>query len=162
MSRSPNEGPRRYHEFFRVDQVPAFRRVLLPAVLLLTVGPPLVLVSATMKQVHGHEVLGFLGALLMFGGLLLGFVGIGVLLLEDRYVAVAADGLVVHVGREETFHPWASIAALRAEDHHLVVELHDAPPLRLPFGKADLSRIVARLEDWRRKAAWNLAPTPAA
>ncbi len=160
MPTAPNDAPPVLREFFRVDQVASFRRVLLPAVLLLTVGPPLILFSATMKQVRGHEVLGFLGALLTLLGLLTGFVGTGLLLGDDRYVGVRDDGLVVHIGREETFHPWEALSAIRGEDGDLVIELTQGARVRLPFGKKDLPHVVERLEDWRRKSAWNLAPDP--
>jgi hypothetical protein len=152
--------PRAYVEFYRADQSGAVRRILLPALALLTVGPPLVLVSATMKQVEHHEVLGFVGALLMVLGLVIGFSGITALLLDDRYLAVVEDGLIVHVTKEDVFYAWDDLAQVRCEGHALVLlPRNSAEPVLVPFSKATIAEIAVRLEDWRRKSAWNLAPS---
>ncbi len=152
--------PRAYLEFYRADQSGAVRRILLPALLLLTVGPPLVLVSATMKQTAHHEVLGFLGALLMMLGLVIGFSGIASLLLDDRYLAVVEDGLIVHVTKEDVFYAWADLEHVRCEGSALVLlPRNTSEPVLVPFSKRTIAEIAVRLEEWRRKSAWNLAPS---
>jgi hypothetical protein len=156
---TPEGTDSEYLEFFRVDPSRAVRRILLPSVLLLTVGPPLVLFSATMKQMPGHAVFGFIGAALMMCGLLTGFGGIATMILEDRYVAVTEKGLVVHLGRDESFHAWDDLTAIRCDRTHLILEPRAGSPVRVPFASPTLDKIAERLEDWRRKAAWNLAPT---
>ena len=157
------EGPeeRSYVEFYRADSSAAVRRYLVPAVLLLTVGPPLILFSATMKQMPGHFVFGFIGAALMMCGLVTGFGGIATLLLDDRYVAVAEEGLVVHLGKEESFYAWDDLAGIACEGGALVISPKGGAAVSIPFSKAraqKTSEIATRLEDWRRKSAWNLAP----
>ena len=151
-----------YLEFFRVDQSKAVRRFLIPAVLLLTVGPPLILFSATMKQIRGHGVLGFIGAALMMCGLVTGFGGIATLIFDDRYLAVTERGLVIHLGQDDTFHAWEDLVAIRAAGDALVLEQKSGPPISVPFPSATLAQIADRLDDWRRKSAWNLAPSPTA
>lgn len=153
-------GPedRSYIEFYRVDSAAAVRRFLIPAVLLLTVGPPLILFSATMKQMPGHGAFGFLGAALMMSGLVTGFGGIATLLFDDRYVAVAERGLVVHLGKEETFYAWDDLGPIACEGGALVLSPKDAAAVSIPFSKGRIDAIAARLEDWRRKSAWNLEP----
>lgn len=152
-----NTGP--YLEFFRIDQAGAVWRIFLPSVVLLTVGPPLVLVSATMKQINHHEWIGFVGALLMLVGLVVGISGLASLLLDDRFLGVVQEGLVVHVTKDEVFYAWADLEHVHAEGSSLVlVPRHDGEPVRVPFSKRTLTDVATRLEEWRRKSAWNLAP----
>jgi hypothetical protein len=151
--------PRAYLEFYRIDQGGAVWRIFVPSVALLTVGPPLVLFSATMKQIEHHEWLGFLGALLMLIGLVIGISGLASLLLDDRYLAVVEEGLVVHVTKEEVLYAWDDLVEVRCEGNTLVlVPRNSGAPVLVPFSKTTLADITPRLEEWRRKSAWNLAP----
>ena len=159
-------GSWEYLEFYRVDQSGPTKRILIPAVALLTVGPPMVLFSAALRKFPGSVAIGVAGAALMIAGLVIGFFGIGMLMLDDRYLAVVEGGLLVHLGKEETFFAWDSLQAIRCEGEALVVvprepsEPGESAALRFPFSKKSLPEIAARLEEWRRRDAWNLAPLP--
>lgn len=151
---------REYKEFFRVDTTGQVRRTLVPAVSLLTLGPPMVLYSAALRKFPGSHLMGTLGAALMIAGLVIGFAGIAVMLLEDRFVAVAQDGLVVHLSASnETFFAWDDIASIHAEGAELVLVPKGKDAQRVPFTKKSAQVVAERLDDWRRKSAWNLAPT---
>jgi len=156
-------APREHLEFYRVDQSGPTKRILIPAVALLTVGPPMVLFSAALRKFPGSTAIGVVGAALMIAGLVIGFSGLGMLMLDDRYLAVVQGGLLVHLGKEETFIAWEDVAAIRCEGTDLVVVPREAASpahLRVPFSKKRLPEISARLEEWRRRDAWNLAPLP--
>lgn len=169
---------REHLEFYRVDQSGPTKRILIPAVALLTVGPPMVLFSAALRKFPHSTAIGVAGAALMIAGLVIGFVGIGSLMFDDRYLAVVEGGLLVHLGKDETFYAWESLEAIRHEGTWLVVvprplpegdspatASHAAPragtdSLRFPLSKKKVAEIAARLEEWRRRDAWNLAPPP--
>ncbi|WP_394848169.1 hypothetical protein LZC95_11970 [Pendulispora brunnea] len=159
---------REHLEFYRVDQSGPTKRILLPALALLTVGPPMVLFSAAVRKFPHSTAIGVLGAALMIAGLVIGFLGIGMLMFDDRYLAVVEGGLLVHLGKEETFFAWDSLEAIRHEGALLVVVPRslpegtstDAGSLRFPLSKSKVAEIAARLEEWRRRDAWNLAPPP--
>ncbi len=104
---------REHLEFYRVDQSKPTWRILVVAVSLLTVGPPMVLFSAALHKFHGSVAIGVAGAALMIAGLVIGFAGIGLLMFDDRYIAVVEGGVLVHIGKEETFFPWDAIVAIR-------------------------------------------------
>ena len=150
------------------------RRILTTAVLTQTVAP-MVLVSATPKHFQAPPWLGICGAALMMAGLVIGFSGIALLMADDRYVAVVEGGLLVHLGAEEAFFAWDTLGVIRCEEDTLVLSVRAAGTdrageprrsmptpemLRFRFSRERLEEIVARLEDWRRKASWNLAPLP--
>ncbi|HWL86610.1 MAG TPA: hypothetical protein VNO21_12455, partial [Polyangiaceae bacterium] len=103
-------APREHLEFYRVDQSGPTKRILIPAVALLTVGPPMVLFSAALRKFPGSTAIGVVGAALMIAGLVIGFSGLGMLMLDDRYLAVVQGGLLVHLGKEETFIAWEDVA----------------------------------------------------
>ncbi|WP_394826851.1 hypothetical protein [Pendulispora albinea] len=172
---------REHLEFYRVDQSGPTKRILIPAIALLTVGPPMVIFSAAAKKFPSSGTVGAFGAALMIAGLVTGFLGIALLMLDDRYVAVVAGGILVHLDKEETFFPWEALQGIRCEGAILLLILREAEPaasaaagapvgaaasgqsvreLRLPFSKARVPQIAARLEEWRRRDAWNLAPLP--
>ncbi|WP_394837654.1 hypothetical protein LVJ94_12165 [Pendulispora rubella] len=172
---------REHLEFYRVDQSGPTKRILIPALVLLTVGPPMVLFSAAVRKFPHSTAIGVLGAALMIAGLVIGFFGIGMLMFDDRYLAVVEGGLLVHLGNEETFFAWDSLEAIRHEGAVLVVvprplavpeggnssatgmgpHAASGESLRFPLSKSKVAEIAARLEEWRRRDAWNLAPPPA-
>jgi hypothetical protein len=153
-------SPREHLEFYRVDQSKPTKRILIPAVLLLTVGPPMILVSAALKKFPGSSAMGVVGAALMIAGLVVGFAGIAMLMLDDRYLAVVEGGVLIHLGKEESFFSWDSLEKIHAEEGDLVLTVREQDPFRFPFSPDRLAEIASRLEDWRRKASWNLAPPP--
>jgi hypothetical protein len=144
----------------------------------------MVLFSAAVRKFPHSTAIGVTGAALLIAGLVIGFAGIGSLMFDDRYLAVVEGGLLVHLGKDETFYTWESLEAIRHEGTWLVVvprPLALAPlegggspsasasqvesqagagSLRFPLSKKRVAEIAARLEEWRRRDAWNLAPPP--
>lgn len=171
----PPPPPREHLEFYRVDQTRPTKRILGAAVLLLTVGPPLILIAAAPRSFPTPPGTGVLGAALMMAGLVVGFSGIALLMTDERYLAVVEGGLLVHWGKDEAFFAWDTLEAIRCEGDTLVLAVRGAgldpagaprlsvptpDMLRLRLSKEQLEVLAPRLEEWRRKASWNLAPLP--
>ncbi|MEO8874514.1 MAG: hypothetical protein ABI461_02915 [Polyangiaceae bacterium] len=138
-------------------------RILVPAAIFVFFGAPAVCVGAATRGQNGDRLLiGVVGAIILISGLLLGFLGMARLVGEDEYIAIAADGVVLKMKSGETFHAWSTIAAIKSETSALLFQMDDdAQSIRLDgkFGGLTSNDLAARLEDWRRKAGWNLKPS---
>lgn len=157
-----NENPRAFVEFFRRDLGAMSRKILIPAGILVFVGAPGVCYGAAIKgSGASHLEAGLAGLIILVSGLLLGFLGMARLVGHDAYVAVAPDGLVVHL-EDDTFYPWSELRAVVAEREGLGLEFEDErAPVHVigTFGDLSPKALAARLEDWRRKADWRLKPS---
>lgn len=155
---------REYLEFYRIDVSAPMRRVLIPSVLLVMSGASMVCFSAA---VHGSQlwkpITGFLGAVGILTGLLSAIVGMSRLLREDAYVGVVEDGLVIRSKGErgnEIFLSWDDVTRVAFDSGVVVLELREGPRVRLDplLPPAKMADLALRLEDWRRKSPYKLAP----
>ncbi len=156
-----NEEARAFVEFFRRDLGAMSRNILVPAGILVFFGAPAVCYGAAGKVSANRLEIGLVGLIILLSGLLLGFLGMARLVSHDVYVAVARDGLMVHLDAD-TFYPWSDLRAVVAESEGLGLEFEDdRAPVHVvgTFGDLSPKVLAERLEDWRRKAGWSLTPS---
>ncbi len=155
-------APREYLEFYRLDLSAATRAILVPAGFFIALGAPFVCVAAARIPIGvdvPRDLVGFLGAGSVLVGLVMGFGGMGRLLLHEGFVGVTLDGIHVRAERRDEFVPWSEVRAVRLAEDARTVELvlDDERIVTLPHVSAAKGGAVdARLEELRRKASLNL------
>jgi hypothetical protein len=103
------------------------------------------------------HVVSLAGGLTVAVGLILGFGAMAMILLENVYLLISADGLVCHDNGKETKIPWADLSAVTLDTAKgfVVLERRDAQALRWFAGKG-AKDVGARVEEARRKALHGL------
>jgi hypothetical protein len=153
-----------YLEFYRIDVSATMRRVLIPSVLLVMFGASMLCFSAAARGSQlWKPIVGFLGAVGILTGLLSAIVGMARLLREDAYVGVVEDGLVIRSKANEVFLSWDDVTRVAFVSGVVVLELREGPGVRLDplLPPAKMAALALRLEDWRRKSPYKLAPVAA-
>lgn len=104
----------------------------------------------------GHLV-SLAGGVSVIGGLVLGFGSMAMMLLEDVYLSIRDEDLVLHENGRETKIVWDDLAGVEVDASAGVITLkrREAEPLRWYAGKP-AKDIAARVEEARRKAAHGL------
>lgn len=131
----------------------------------LAVGAALVFVGAALVACgvvthRGSEWLGpltLLGAAMLVFGLVTTIGGMASLLAQDEYLAVRADGILVHRSKGDVVLSWSATAGVRydATQEALVFEAKNNPSYVLAerYSGASGEVLAAHLEELRRKAA---------
>lgn len=152
-------APREYIEFYRLDLSSATRSILIPSGLLIAAGSPFVCVAAARIPLGvdvPRDLVGFFGAGVVLFGLVMGFGGMGRLLVHDGFVGVTRDGIHVRAERRDEFVEWGDVREVRSSVPIELV-LTSGRVVSLPKVSATQGADVhARLEDLRRKASLNL------
>jgi hypothetical protein len=147
-------------EWFRVDRARGVGWLLVTGATLVFVGALLVgggVLTHTPSDTLRHLTL--LGAAMLVFGLVTAFGGMTVLLAQDEYLAVRADGVLVHRAGGDVVLPWAEVLAVRydAVAAALVFDAKEEPyVLKERYSGASGAELAAHLEELRRKAT--LAP----
>lgn len=160
---SARAGPEReYLEFYRLDLSSATRAILIPAAALITVGGVVACTAgARMPLTIGvpRDMLGFLGAVTVLTGLIMGFGGMARLLRRDGFVGLTVEGVHVRVDARDEFVPWGDLDAIRtaAGGSNLELVLRDSSSVSLPAVSGKRGLVVQdRIEHLRRKASLNI------
>lgn len=149
-------------EWYRVDQTARIRRVLGAGAGILTFGALVTSVSFLADQrafVRGAASV--VGILCCIAGALTAVIGMYRALRDDAYLTVRADGILYHAATPpETFIAWADLVSVRFDEARgaVVFERREATEIlaERPFAGTTLADLAKRLDDLRRKAAWNL------
>jgi hypothetical protein len=100
------------------------------------------------------------GAACMLAGLMLGVLVARPVLTHDEYVAALETGLLLKLGKEESFVSWGEIEDVRWDPAQagVVVRMRAAEPILIakPFGRATGSDVAKKLDEVRRKAGFHL------
>lgn len=144
-------------DFFRIDRSGSTRR-------LLTVAGLLVAVGATAIGAHlvhrigpdlGHLV-SLAGGVTVVAGLVLGFGAMAMVVFENVYILIRADGLVCHDDGKETIIAWDALEQVKHDKTGFVVFEHaGGAPVRWYAGE-NAAIVRSRVEDARRKAIHGL------
>jgi hypothetical protein len=144
-------------EWHRVDRGKGVRRTLALAAVLVTSGATAVgggFVSR-LSEATGHTI-ALVGACTMLAGLVLGAGMAVVMIQDDAYLAVRADGVLLHWGRDdEAILAWDAIRAIDVDASAIVFRLEndETETWPVPVGAAELAR---RLRELKQKAAHGL------
>jgi len=143
-------------EFFRVDRSPRTRALLtFGAIFILfgTSGIATNFIHRVPREIASLTTFG--GAVLLIFGLVTSFASMALLVIENHYVAVRKDGLVMHRNESEQTVPWSDIETFGAEGESLLVVLKSGGEIRWFMGNA-VPKLVAHLEQQRAKALHGL------
>jgi hypothetical protein len=144
-------------DFFRLDRGRPTRRLLAVASILTGVGGSVVGAHLVHRLDVTHAAwLSLAGGLTLMSGLLVGFGTLVKLLLENIWLAIRQDGVVLHDNGEETVLAWDDLARIDVEPGgHLVLARASAEPVRWYVGRS-AQDIAARITEARRKAVHGL------
>jgi hypothetical protein len=148
-------------ELFRVDASPRAWMFLGPAAVMIMAGAMGV---CTVFVSHGpfarSDWYAIVGAACMLAGLLLAIVVSVPMFTHDEYLAALEGGILWRLDREEGFYAWPEVRSVTwdATRGAVVVSRAEGTPIEVtrPFGRATGDVVAARLEDFRRKASFNL------
>lgn len=143
-------------EFFRVDRSPRTRRLLTSGAILIalgTIGISTNFIHRIPREIASFTTFG--GALILIFGLFMSFASMGLMVLEDHYVAVREDALVMHRNESEQTVPWSDIEAFGADGEALLVRLKSGGEIRWFMGQA-VVELAEHLEQQRAKAMLGL------
>ena len=146
-------------DFFRVDRSGPTKKLLVLAVVLVTVGASAIgaHLMHRLRSDVGHLIsLG--GGLTMLTGLVLAFGAMAMMLFENVYLQIKDEGVVLHENGKETMIPWGEIEGVEVDAHHLLIARSNAETVRWFAGQA-AKDVRGRVEDARRKAAHGLLKT---
>jgi hypothetical protein len=157
-------GPR-ILEWYRADQGPRIRRVLLAGPGVLTTGGLVVAVSFLAHAKHDVRVVtAAAGLALIAAGAVFTMTAMYRILRSDVYVAIRTDGLALHAGSasvdEETLIAWDAIAGARWDEAAaaIVLERVEGSPLTIArrFARIPGPELARRLEQARKRAAMGM------
>jgi hypothetical protein len=146
---------------WRVDVTSSAWPILIPATVLTGIG---VLGVGAAFVSHGpfahNETLTFIGSVSMVAGPLVAIIGMRQLLKHDEYIAAHAAGVLLVLDGTERFLPWRDLAGVhwRGAPGVLTIEQREGEAIVIekPFGMIKGPDLAAKLEDLRRRAAFNL------
>jgi hypothetical protein len=145
-------------EWFRVDRSRGTGRLLVFGAALVFVGASLV--AWGVLPHHGADELRYLtlpGAGLLVVGLIVAIGGMTVLLAHDEYLAVRADGVLVHRASGDVSLDWKDLVTITydATEEALIFESRGAPAYVLGERYSGVTGVALaeHLDELRRKAA---------
>jgi hypothetical protein len=144
-------------DFFRLDRGRPTRRLLAAGSVLTGVGGSVVGAHLVHRLDVTHAAwLSLAGGLTLMSGLLVGFGTLVKLLLENIWLAIRQEGVVLHDNGVETVLAWDELEGVAVEAGGLLVfGRANADPLRWYAGGAARD-IAARITEARRKAVHGL------
>lgn len=143
-------------EFFRVDRAPRTRKLLTfgaIVIMLGTIGISTNFIHRIPREVASVTTFG--GALFLIFGLVISFASMGLMVLENHYIAVREDALVMHRNESEQTVPWSDIEAFGTEGEALLVHLKSGGEIRWHMGQT-VAKLAEHLEHQRSKAMHGL------
>lgn len=140
-------------EYFRVDRSKKTRRLLTLGAISIALGVSGI--AANFFRPLARDISGnitFAGVVLLIFGLVTSFGSMALLAIEDNYVVVRVDALVLHRDGDERVVPWDDIDRIAAEDAELLVCQKRGDAVRWFMG-GTASTIAEHLERRRSQAA---------
>lgn len=146
-------------DFFRVDRSGSTKRLLVVAVILVSVGASSIgaHLVARIDADLGHTIsLG--GGLMLLAGLVLGFGAMAMMLLENVYLVIEEPALLLHDNGKETRLPWPDLESVDLDGGFVVFRRKSGEPVRWFAGRG-APELRAKIDDARRKAIHGLLKT---
>ena len=148
-------------ELFRIDVSSHAWMFLGPAAVMILAGAMGV---CTAFVTHGPfartDWYAIVGSACMLAGLALAVVVTIPMFTHDEYVAALEGGILWKLGKAEGFIPWEDVLGVKwdAARTTVVITRRDEGPLEItrPFGRTTPDQAAVRLDDYRRKASFNL------
>lgn len=149
-------------EFYRED-TPGMARALVIAATLISVGGLCTLMGALSRQlgvpVAYKPVIGILGAIILFAGLIRGFVVFPSVLWRERSLAVEREGVrFTWHDQEPEFYTWSEVNVFEGTAGALLLRFADGSVRAYSgrFGGKEFTELAKCLESCRRKAQFSL------
>jgi hypothetical protein len=146
---------------FRIDASSRAWMFLGPAAVMITSGAMgICTVFVTHGPFAGTDWYAIVGSACMLAGLALAVIVSIPMFTHDEYVAALEAGILWKLAKQEGFIPWDEVLGVQweAARETIVIALRDGEPLEVSrqFGRAAADQVAARLDDFRRKASFNL------
>jgi hypothetical protein len=112
-------------DWYRVDNWPRMRRVLIVGPALLSLGGLVMAVSfSTHEPAAVRAAAALVGMAIVASGAITTLAGMYRLLRDDSYLAIRTDGVAMRLGAVETLLPWADLSRARWDEAlaHIVLE----------------------------------------
>lgn len=142
-------------EWFRLDRAGGTRWLLGTGSLGVFVGAGMLGGAFLTHSSEGVRLVSLAGAALLLFGLFVAFGGMALLLANDDYLAVRADGILLHRGTGDVLVGWDSLTRIHAEERAIVLDGAEGDtPVRIRerYTGATRGELAAHLETLRRKA----------
>jgi hypothetical protein len=148
-------------ELFRIDFSSRAWMFLGPATAMIMAGAMgICTVFVTHGPLAGTDWYAIVGSACMLAGLALAVVVSIPMFTHDEYLAALEGGILWRLEREEGFLPWADVREVSWDTEHAAVLIarRDGEPIQVvrKFGRTTADQVAVRLEDFRRKASFNL------
>ena len=155
-------------DWYRVDNWPRMRRVLVAGPALLSLGGLVMAVSFSTREPGAlRAAAAFVGMAIVASGAGTTLAGMYRILRDDSYLAIRTDGLAMRLGAVETLLPWAELSRARwdAALAHLVLErsvevlVEPREPLVVArrFAGVGGPALAERIERARRRASMGMS-----
>ncbi len=148
-------------EWYRIDRTESMRRVLIAAGGAMATGSFVVGLSFLTRQPEGMRIVAaVIGFVCVVMGPLIAIVGLRGSLIEDLYLVVRVDGMVIHLEAPETMVSWHDIERIVHDPvaQAVVLRMRSGEQSRLtrPFAGITMEALARRLDECRRKADFQL------
>lgn len=148
-------------DFFRIDRSASTRRRLVTGVLMVSGGACAIgahLVRRLPESLsHGVSLV---GGLCMAAGLVLTFGALAMVLLENVYLSIHNDHLLIHDSGSETRIPWEELTGVGVDAKNGYVELRRDQKDVLRWHAGNTAKdVAARIKEAKRKAPYGLLHT---
>jgi hypothetical protein len=139
-------------EWFRLDRAGGTRWLLIGGGLFGLVGGALLCGAFLAPTRESWQAFGTYGSGLLVFGLFIAFGGMALLLANDDYLAVRADGVLLHRAAGDVIVGWDSLSRVRAESRAIVLDGDTPMRIEERYTGATRVELAAHLETLRRKA----------
>jgi hypothetical protein len=151
----------RMREWYRVDRSSAIKRALGASAVLMATGSLVVGLSLLATRSPALRVVAaVVGFVSIAGGPILAFLGLRGPLVEELYLAMRDDGLVLHFEAPEVVIPWEAIERIAYDGARGSVRLRlrsgDDVEVARTFSGIATDALARKLDDCRRKADFHL------
>jgi hypothetical protein len=154
-------------DWYRVDNWPRMRRVLVAGPALLSLGGLVMAISFSTREPGAvRAAAALVGMAIVASGAGTTLAGMYRILRDDSYLAIRTDGLAMRLGAVETLLPWAELSRARwdAVLAHLVLERSDEAMIEREslivarrFAGVGGPALAERIERARRRASMGMS-----
>jgi hypothetical protein len=139
-------------DFFRVDRSGSTRRLLAIAGVLVALGATTAGAHLVRRLADLGRTIALLGGVTMLAGLVLGFGTMAMMLFENVWLSIRAEGLLVHENGRETILAWDDLTTIETDAGFVVLSRPAGDAVRWYAGR-EAEDVAARILEARRKAS---------
>jgi hypothetical protein len=139
-------------DFFRVDRSGSTKRLLAIAGVLVALGATTAGAHLVRRLADLGRTIALIGGVTMLAGLVLGFGTMAMMLFENVWLSIRAEGLLVHENGRETILAWDDLTTIETDAGFVVLARPAGNAVRWYAGR-EAEDVAARILEARRKAS---------